>query len=416
MASTHHKYLAFALFQPWTFFQGCLPGCPVVFPLERSGVGIFVVSRTYGAFTLVRGHSLLMLKTFVRGLSMRTTLSPASVAFHYPDAPHAGLVVLTTPSQLTRVVAKAIDDFQDPRLRPIPHVLVACVDSMLGSRDGYSELYLDAPLQMRSMAEIKHQPKERDPLSVDPVRMDKNWAHRVSKLTLNINDSHTIGLPLANTLFANGEHSTCFYVGGSEMDWINLSEATADIQVSGLEGHINYTNRLREIPLVQGVTDSYKVTSYEGNLIKSINGNSPSQYLIDNPEVMGTKRDLYFELYHQGITPPAWDKEYYKLIVGGLGWGEKQAFLGVDPIVGDVGYRNVRLYEFDRRIPSPPPKGSRGIVLECPQSEEGYRAHEAVEEPENSVVVLDAFAMGADRGFELDGRAHGAQGERLALS
>lgn len=354
---------------------------------------------------------------------MKTTLNPKIINLNYPTTPHKSLILMTTPSQLNKVIEKSIDDFKNSQMRPINQIIVACIDSILGSRDAYSELYLDSEIIINSIKEFKNENKVRDPLSVDPIKFDKNWndKSKITSLMFNINDNNQrINLRLANSLFSNGEHSTCFYIGDSEFDWLNLSELQVSLKINNMEKQvgISYHNRLKEIPFVQGVNSEYKVTSFEGNLIKSINDKSPSQYLIDNPMIMGSKKDLYFKLYDNNnsqIIQP-WNQEYYKLIVGGLGWGEKQAFLGVDPIVGEIGNRFIKMYEFDNTIPALDPNQASGIVIECPEIESGYVDYSMENEGKPPVEINSVFAFGCEDGFELNGVSHKSQGEVIGLN
>lgn len=349
---------------------------------------------------------------------MKTTINPKSIILNYPPNPHKSLVLVTTPSQLNKVIEKSVDDFKNSQMRPINQIIVACIDSILGSRDAYSELYLDSEITVNSIKEFKDEKKVRDPLSVDPIKFDKNWNDQTTRtsLSLNINNTQSISLKLANSLFSNGEHSTCFYIGNSEYDWMNLSELDVSIEIPTEGEKIEYHNRLTEIPLVQGVDSEYTVTSYEGNLIKSIDDKSPSQYLIDNPIVMGSKKDLYFKLYKTGQRVEPWNEQYYKLIVGGLGWGEKQAFLGVDPIVGEIGHRNIKMYEFDKKIPSLDPEHVSGIVIECPEIENGYVDYSADNGDRDTVEINGGFAFGCEDGFVLNGVSHKSQGEVINLN
>lgn len=358
---------------------------------------------------------------------MHTTLNPNEIKFNYPTSFHQSLILVTTPSQLNKIISKSIDDFQNPQMKPISNIIVACCDSILGSRNAYSELYLDDKFIINNLKELKDdEPKlQRDPLSVDPIRLDKNWSDKSVNTNFKINmiNGDSMGIKLANTLFANGQHSVCFYIGdgGSKYDWVNLEQL--DITINDDIKSVDYRNRLGEIPLVPAKPDDeYTVTDFEGNLIKSINHNSPSQYLIDNPLVMGSKKDLYFKLYDKNQTSvPPYMEEYYKLIVGGLGWGEKQAFLGVDPVVGRVGYRDIKLFEFKKTIQPINPltlHNSNSIILECAPVEDGFQEHHSDVASGSSVPleIEGVFSMGCEQGVDLNGVTHRSQGETLKLN
>ncbi|GMM30813.1 hypothetical protein DAMA08_035580 [Martiniozyma asiatica (nom. inval.)] len=357
---------------------------------------------------------------------MTTTVNPRSTILHYPGTDHQSLVLLTTPSQLNNVITTTFNEFNASN-KSIKQILVACVDTILSSRNAYSELYLDTPFELQYHQTTEQSAAknnlERDPLSVDPVKFDKNWKDQkdLTSLQLTIND--TIGkVQLANTLFANGEYNTCFYVGGEKFDWHNLSNANVKINFkNGSKGKLQYSNRLSEIPLVEDAQDNrvYQVTDFEGNLVKSINDEPASGYLINNSKVMGSKKDLFFKLYESEEKSKPWKDEYYRLLVGGLGWGEKQAIIAIDPIVGNIGYRKVKLYYYNSETPEYKPKIMNSqehmIVWECSELENGYDSYQADTEENTETIYSNIFGIGCEAGYELDGITHRSHAETIEL-
>ncbi|TID30706.1 hypothetical protein CANINC_000622 [Pichia inconspicua] len=348
---------------------------------------------------------------FRRSLSTFTTINPNKVVFHQP-LNHSSLILISTPSQLKRVIQRVSDE--QSKSNKLNQILVACVDTICGSRNAISELWTNkfSIINHETIGDRNERltPK-KDALSVNPVKFDKSWKNNTLHTLFDINiGGFNPKIRLANTLFANGEESTCFYVGNSSIDWFNLSSVKVIIDENIKISEKSYKNRLTEIPFeLNNPNGEYKITSYEGNLIKSINNQSTSGYLIDNAKVMDGKKDLYFKLYDANTSIEPWNEELYKLVVGGLGWGEKQAFLAVDPdaLNGDVGYRNVKLFYYDtqRGVPTIP---ESGIVVECSEKEEGFN-----EASGETVEMEGVFGMGSEEGFEVNGVWHRANGEQI---
>lgn len=380
--------------------------------------------------------------TFKRCLYTKTTINPKNINILQPDEFHKSLIIMTTPPQLNNTINKLYDNNIFNKFK-LNQLLVVCVDSLLNSRNGYSEIWLKNNFNLKNFETIEQRneriKKKYDPLSVDPIRFDKKWNDTKEQTLFEINFKNfnfNSKIRLANTLFENSENSTCFYVGNKPFDWFNLATIKIDIDLDEYKNidNIEYFNRLTEIPLVENENGNdndgnnlYTITDFEGNLIKSINNQSASQYLIDNSIVMESKKDLYFKLYNNENPTKPFQDEYYKLIVGGLGWGEKQAFLAIDPVVGKTGYRDVKLFYYDKstpiheiQIPDSSTSNNK-IIFECSELENGYETynnkHNNTKNQEivNEVVKPGVFAMGCEQGFELDGVWHRSNGESVGI-
>lgn len=370
-----------------------------------------------------------------RGLYTKTTLHPNEINFSQPnDNHHKSLILLTTPTRLNDVVNKVIEISKGEK-NSINQILVACVDTILNSRDGYSEMWLRDNFKIDKYETIEQMnqrtKKKIDPLSVDPIKFDKSWKDKKNETLFEINFHNkkiiNSKIRLSNTLFNNGENCTCFYIGNEDLDWYNLSSVSISINDEIVENGEKYSNRLTEIPMVEDNVDEneiFQITDFEGNLIKSINNQSASGFLINNSIVMESKKDLYFKLYDDGeksFQNPS-DEKYYKLIVGGLGWGEKQAFLAIDPIVGSTGYKNVKLYYYDSKtikqdIGSPENEDGNNlnkIVFECSEIQQGYSDIDGTD-TKKAIVKEHIFGMGCEDGFELNNVWHRSNGETIEL-
>lgn len=376
-----------------------------------------------------RNNFDIFTKVFKRSLFTKTTLNPDKINLVQPDNEHKSLILLTTPPQLNNIVNNLYNNkiFENFKLNQI---LVVCIDSILNSRNGYSELWSKNEFELKNYETIEDRDKRimkrNDPLSVNPIKLDKNWNDIKEHTLFEINFNEiklNSKLKLANTLFANNENSTCFYIGNKSIDWFNLASIQIDIKLDNFNkiNSIDYFNRLTEIPLIEDIEkrdDYYTITDFEGNLIKSINDRSASGYLTNNSIVMSSKKNLYFKLYnHQtekDIKP--YQQEFYKLLVGGLGWGEKQAFLAIDPIVGKAGYRDVKLFYYDKNskqfnIELPKQFMNNKLIFECSELEQIYETYNLHQTDSQTVIKPGIFAMGCENGFQLNNIWHGSNGE-----
>lgn len=362
-----------------------------------------------------------------RSLSSSTVINPKKIDLNRPNAVHKSLILLTTPSQLNKTVNEVIQ-FSNKTIKNMNmnQILVACVDTISGSRNGYSTLWLENKFNVsefqtldKTLESLK---KKKDPLSSDPVKMEKNWKDikEFTNFEINFNYWDTkINTFLSNTIFQNSENSTCFYIGNESFDFENLSICKIELPLLHKESNshknenINYTNKLTEIPFENdpnSINQVYTVTDFEGNLIKSINNESASAYLINNEKVMDSKKDLYFKLYNNEDGDNASiNSKFYKLIVGGLGWGEKQAFIAVDPIVGHIGLQNVKLYYYDPTTKAHEYKSSESskIIIECSEIQDGYEDYEKSEQ----IELKNVFSFGCELGVQYNGVWHRANGE-----
>jgi hypothetical protein len=376
--------------------------------------------------------------TFIsrRSLSTGTYINPTKVQLNRPDNEHKSLILLTTPSQLNNCIKEIIDFSESKFIKKsknddkMNQILVACVDTISGSRNGYSFMWLVENFNISQYETLDHRneslKRRKHPLSVDPIKMDKTWkdTKENTKFQMLINDWEiNVNTFLANTIFQNSESNTCFYVGHEKYDWQNLSTISISLDDISKEPilkkntEIKYSNRLTEIPLIEDpkkAKEHYLVTEFEGNMIKTIEDESASSYLTNNSIVMSSKKDLYFKLSVRPESTRITNAEYYKLIVGGLGWGEKQAFIAVDPIVRKIRYRFIKLFYYDHNTPkhvykSPDNPIINKFIFECSEIEDGYEDYGNTDK--ETVYLSHVFSLGCEQGFQLNNTWHRANGE-----
>ncbi|VEU23484.1 DEKNAAC104566 [Brettanomyces naardenensis] len=373
-------------------------------------------------------------QTFKRFLSLRTTINPTNGFKLIQPVNHESIVLLTTPSQLNRSIEMMADLQQ--KNKNLTAVL-ACVDTMLGSRNGIAELWFKLAIQIVDYKALPDTGDENEGekssfSDASPIKLDKNWKDTAkdTSLTIHLNERNNIRLNLANTLFSNGESSTCFFVQPNDhpSNWCNLQNLSIELpdEVDPNYEEFECFNRLRELEFEEGQTenDLYQVTGYTSNMIESINDQPAATYLINNKEIQKSKRDLFIQLVDQNTTSrpfstPSFNDKYYKITVGGLGWGEKQGMIVLDPIVGDVGYKLCRLFQYDPSLPESPPvppeDGFFKIVAECSIPEHGFQEYHK-NETGLQQTVTGLVGLGSERGFQLNGVWHKSYGETLQLS
>lgn len=364
---------------------------------------------------------------FRRYLSVKTTVNPKQVHLTAPSG-HSNLLLFTTPSQLNSVVENV---YSLSKERPITAV-VGCVDSMLGHRNGVSELWFKNPLSIDEHQVLPDDKKEMGAKSqfskVAPIRMDKNWTNTVEETMLLMNDivGHSVGVRLASTLFANSEPSTCFFVQGDHPDnWKNLARLEISLpEELGQATKIDSWNKLRELEFeADRDPEGYLITDYMVNMIDTINGQPASEYLINNKEIQKSKRDLYLQLIDQTqkdrihSTEPSFTDKVFRITVGGLGWGGKQETIVLDTIAGDVGHSYCRLYQHDPTLPSheyiSPVEGMVKIGIECSDLEEGFqKEYDGAEE----AVFQGIAGVGSENGYMVDGIWHKSHGEGMEVT
>lgn len=376
--------------------------------------------------------------TQVRSLHALTKTKTTSINLARPDNDHKSLVVITTPSLLNQLIPQ-IQSYitKDGQLKDMNTVVVACVDTIAQSRFAYSQLWTKSDIKITNFETNEDRDsrmtKKKDPLSADPVRFDKSWKHWLDETLFSINFTNwnlETNVRLGSSVFQNDQMNTSFFItrstegGINQKNLHNMSSISIDVNLDDIphqEPEIEYTNRLTEIPMVENPEESdpvYTITDFEGNLLKSINDRGASDYLINNSLVMGEKKDLYFKLYTDEDVKESkpWKQQFYKLLVGANGWGEKQAFMAIDPCVGLAGHRHVKMYQYD---PVKPPcnistADDVKVVVETSELEDGF-----IQPPTQGteeVSISGVFAMGSELGFQVDGVWHKANGDIIQVT
>ncbi|QPG75338.1 hypothetical protein FOA43_002691 [Brettanomyces nanus] len=362
-----------------------------------------------------------------RFLSFSTTLNPSrlSVCPH-----HLSVLLLTTPSQLSNSIEHASVIVKSTSTTAV----VACIDTILGHRNAVSQLWFRNPIQISSYLPLPEDIDNNRGLKSSfsdaaPVQLDKNWKDTSKSTQLLIGfGSHSIQVNLANTLFSNGEQSTCFFIQPNNHpgNWINLAEISIQLPMdehADEDYSITNLNKLKELAFedTNNPTASlYQISSYTSNMIETINDRPAADYLINNRKIQKTKKELYLQLINQTQPEKARpfsslkrspNNDMYQLVVGGLGWGEKQGMIVLDPAVGEVGHRYCRLYQYDPSKSIQQVKSTEGQVklrVQCSEPESGYHDYDQQDSP----VPIDGVAgLGSESGFLMDGVWHKCRGE-----
>lgn len=213
-------------------------------------------------------------------------------------------------------------------------------------------------------------------------------------------------LPIANTSFqTQGEQtSTMFYVDSAEDDLAsnagyNLSQLNVevpDLAMEKVEFHDNLKCLNPDKELI--LTDCHR------NLIKSINLESPAEFLRRNLS-QGHRERVFVEVATPGNQD---DTVRYEVVAGG-GHGEKSQYLVLSPQAELVNGSIVRFLVHDTEAdPSVP---EEGIYVETSTEEETFNGSFGEEK-----VLQDCFGCGSENGFRWNGVSHIVPGESIRLS
>lgn len=318
--------------------------------------------------------------------------------------------------------------------------ILACVDSVLGSHNGISELWFQNPIGIGKYKALpdKHDDNEGEQSSFSvatPIKLDKNWKNDTQDTRLDINlqgssVNHTLSLQLANTLFQNCESSTCFFLqpGKHPDNWMNLQQLSLTLPCEELDANnLKFvgSNNLKELHL--GSEDKpLQVTKYTSNMIDEIDDRPAAEYLINNKEIQKSKRPIFMELISQShpekgvpFSTIDYTNEFYQIVVGGLGWGEKQGMIALDPTVGEIGYRYCRLFQqrkyVSHKVRNVPDKIT--ICAECSEPEKDFEDYNIRDDAGSAEIILDnVTGLGSEHGFSFDRVWHKAAGDELDMT
>ncbi|OUM54400.1 hypothetical protein BVG19_g3785 [[Candida] boidinii] len=369
------------------------------------------------------------------------------------------LMVLCTPPQLNNVISELSNlNKSNKDLK----ILAACVDSINQNSDAISEVWFDKYFEINPKSivlledrdDLNTPPRESD--GVVPVRASKHWKAIESELKINLSDKYEIKLSLANTVFINSELTTMFYLLSEKennnkllenIQGQNLCELEVNLPIEFKDeiNNIEYFDGLKKVNLVdKDNEDGLFITSFKGNLIKSINDKPASSFLENSEELMSSKASrVFFQLTSTDNsikTKSATNnnksiqdihmKEKYEVIAGGGGWSIKGSYLALDPKCKDrlkLGSKvecfiepkekiaNIRdsnegntVYETNEKL----------ISIECSKSLEdlNYQSHNNGSNNNSKEIVRDGFlSFGSEKGFTFNGIGHTSHGETIVL-
>jgi len=382
-------------------------------------------------------------QSFRRLLSFRTTINP-SPRFHLKSPKNGNsLVLITTPSQLQQTI-KNVYDLIETRNANDFTIVTACVDTVAGKRNAVSELWFNKPITIENYklapdnSDAQNSGVKSSFSAVAPVRLDKNWKDETANSSLNIEiphlpgvgSSHFLSMSLANTLFTTGEYYTSFFYQGDGHPANLENSSSISIRLPPLDTDhmkVRAFHQLTELDMGNKSADKdgcFQVTDFTSNMIEKINGESAARYLIENTEMQKSKQDVFMELIDpqdirnaKPFSSTSHMDQFYRIVVGGLGWGEKQEMIVLDPIVGNVGYRYCRLFQHDPNIKRPNIQSetkTTTLTFDCSEPEPGFRDYGYTDDPE--IVLENVAGLGNEKGFSFDGVWHTDKGSMLTVT
>lgn len=382
---------------------------------------------------------MFRLQIFRRSLSFRTTINPSRKFRLGPSQNEHSLILLTTPSQLQQTIENVYNIIETRNTSNLK-IVTACVDTVVGRRNAISELWFDQPITIENYELAPDNSNEsigsvKSSFSaVAPTQLDKNWKDKSVNSNLNIeiacsSGSHLLNMPLANTLFTNGEYYTSFFYDDDHHapNLENCSRLSIKLPLLKTDRiKLQAFHQLKELDLGANLSDNdgcFQVTDFTSNMIKKINGRPAADYLIANKEIQNSRRDVFMELIDpldlkdaKPFSRTNYTNQFYKIVVGGLGWGEKQGMIVLDPIVGNIGHRYCRLFQYDPSIKRPriaSEHQSKILTLDCSQPEVGFRNYADSNDAE--LILENVAGLGNEKGFMLNDIWHTDKGSMLSI-
>ncbi|OWB81736.1 hypothetical protein B5S33_g355 [[Candida] boidinii] len=368
------------------------------------------------------------------------------------------LMVLCTPPQLNNVISELSNlNKSNKDLK----ILAACVDSINQNSDAISEVWFDKYFEINPKSivlledrdDLNTPPRESD--GVVPVRASKHWKAIESELKINLSDKYEIKLSLANTVFINSELTTMFYLLSEKennnkllenIQGQNLCELEVNLPIEFKDeiNNIEYFDGLKKVNLIdKDNEDGLFITSFKGNLIKSINDKPASSFLENSEELMSSKASrVFFQLTSTDNTIKTKSatnnksiqdihmKEKYEVIAGGGGWSIKGSYLALDPKCKDrlkLGSKVACFIEPKEKIANMRYSNEGNTVyetneklisIECSKSLEdlNYQSHNNGSNNNSKEIVRDGFlSFGSEKGFTFNGIGHTSHGETIVL-
>ncbi|KAI3404898.2 hypothetical protein KGF56_002314 [Candida oxycetoniae] len=224
------------------------------------------------------------------------------------------VVLFSTPNNLAQVIQDSIALHRESDLQ----VVVAGIDTVLHSRNGVSELWLDHKVKIHSSVLLEE-------------ANTRNWRNISGSIGLNLRHEMNMKMSVANTIFSTGSSVTLFYLdsnggpsgSGPAHSGEHLSSLVVDLPRGVVPSHAKATVLDNWVPLFPR---SFKITSCIGNLLKTVEKAPAAQYLEESEKLMALKSketQVFVRICNTG--------ERFKVVAGGGGWGAKAGILALSP-------------------------------------------------------------------------------------
>lgn len=328
------------------------------------------------------------------------------------------VVLLSTVNVLPHIIKQAIGLY-DQNIQ----VVVAGIDTVKGSRVGFSELWMDQRMNILSSAPLQqesHEHAHSDGVNIVTLK-DKNWKLIDSELNLNFNDGsspRSVKFSLANSLFDTLQLVTLFQLDPKNNAIHDKSLSKLSVELPKLfETPTSFLEQDLWVPLTENSEPLY-ITNCVGNLIKSINNKSAAKMLENNHKLMSInskETKVYVKIYRNSdskghvVGPCKVNK--HEIIAGGGGWGAKADTIVVAPPAKLAKGDRVEIFMLPPRDLQPTPKqfDQSGFEFECIIPEQSYH------QPMGDLKQYDQFAGGSELGFEFNEVNYKSMGERILI-
>lgn len=351
---------------------------------------------------------------------MRSTINPRNNDLIPPDISPKSVILLSTSSQIVNTTEKSINLFQKYGLQ----VIVAGVDTVVGEKNGLSELWLDEYVTIENSVLLEEKDAKKKELrrsdGIHIVTARENWRKIESSFNISLNQTNKLKLALANTIFQTTNLVTLFYFQPSSIKQgqnhsgqtlCDLSVALPEISLTRVESFDKWT------PLYDESDGEFLVSNCTGNLIKGINKKPAAKFLETNERLMSIaskETKVYVKIYKPGSSSP----QKFEVIAGGGGWGAKADMIALSPDAKPTVGDRIEFFMLTPRDRYNREKAieEKGLIsclnFECNHEDVNY---EEEEESVERIVLEGTFGGGAEEGFEYNEVNFKSPGERVKI-
>jgi hypothetical protein len=246
-----------------------------------------------------------------------------------------------------------------------------------------------------------------------------NWAPSNSFFSLEIGNSTSLILPIANTLFNNGKEATMLYNSlGEQLSGRFLTSLKASLPVNQSPDPSFYA------PLAPVQTEKLTITSCKDNMVKLVNDKAAASYLENAEELKQgdastqISRKVFAFVQSPNDSHP---RRYQVIAGGGGGWSPRATMLVLEPHAspkkGDsitFSYTISEDRDFRNDLPNIQTSQSLQIIFEACKKLESLNENTQILYP-SDYVLENTFGAGSEEGFLLNEHKYAVENELVIL-